>query len=96
MPTQLYHTKPKEVAVWQVNGEELAQCLTEKNALPLELDLAAYRFVSAKDGQPAKLQHYKFTQFRKRFEEGDFIVRDDAGRFAVWSPADFAAKYVAA
>lgn len=94
MPTQTYYTKPQAVAVWQVSGEELAANLTAKEALPLDLELAAYRFIAAKDETPAKLQHYRFTQLRKRFEEGDFIVRDEAGRFTVWNEKDFTAKYI--
>lgn len=96
MPTQTYHTKPQAVAVWQVNGAELAAHLNAKTALPLELDLAAYRFVGATETAPAKLVNYRFTQLRKRFEEGDFIVRDEAGRFTVWNAKDFADKYVPA
>lgn len=96
MPTHTYHTKPQAVAVWQVSGEELAAHLNAKEALPLGLELAAYRFVGATETAPAKLQHYRFTQLRKRFEEGDFIVRDEAGRFTVWNEKDFTAKYIPA
>lgn len=95
MPTQTYYTKPQAVAVWQVSGEELAARVL-KEALPLGLELAAYRFIAAKDEAPAKLVDYRFTQFRKRFEEGDYIVRDEAGRFTVWSKTDFEAKYTPA
>lgn len=96
MPVKTYHTRPDVVAAWQVNGEELATHLIEKTALPLGLDLTTYRFVGATEATPATLKHYRFAQLRKRFDEGDYIVRDESGRYTVLNPMEFAENYVPA
>jgi hypothetical protein len=96
MSAKFYQTKPEIVSAWNINGEELAQCVINKTPLPLDLELLSYKFTPAKNDLPARLDNFKFLQIRNRFKEGDYIVLDLNQNFAVLSPSDFELKYVPA